>query len=60
MIPDSAPSGSESIFYSSIKTGADPALVVGGDANSLNGGADPIYLFRFSEKTHEILKQFGS
>ena len=34
--------------------GANTTLVVGGGANSLDGGADPIYFIDFLKKTYEI------
>ena len=40
--------------------GADPRFPVGGGANPGGGGGAPIYDFpKFSEKLHEIEKNFG-
>ena len=48
-------------FYGfSIKTGADSGFPVGGGINPRGGGGVPTYDFaKFSEKLHEIEKNFG-
>ena len=40
-------------------SGADPALVIGGGTNSLDGGADPIYFINFLKNPMK-LKKFWS
>ena len=48
-----------SVCLSGEGAGADPALVVGGGAISLDGGADPIY-FRDFRKSPMKIKKFWS
>ena len=45
--------------FNNATSGADPALVVGGGANSLDRGADPIYFINFLKNPMK-LKKFWS